>query len=65
MFNGQVERELLEGEPWLFGQQSELQPHLQFLIDEQQERRDIWELPKESSLKSGTTKRYFKNYKSS
>ena len=65
MFNGQVERELLEGEPWLFGQQPELQPHLQFLIDEQQERRDIWELPKESSLKLGTTKRYFKNYKSS
>jgi hypothetical protein len=60
MFNGQVERESLDGEPWLF----EIQPHLQFLIDEQQEKRDIWKLSKENSSKSTLTKRHFKNSKS-
>jgi hypothetical protein len=64
MFNGQVERELLEGEYFLFGQLPQLQPHLQFFIDEQQEKRDTWELPKENSPKWGLTKRYINNSQS-
>ncbi|MBD2342827.1 hypothetical protein [Anabaena subtropica] len=49
MFNGQVETELLDGVPWLFGKQPQLPPHIQLLVDEQQQRRDIWELPEKNS----------------
>lgn len=43
----QIERELLNGEPWLMGQQS--QP-LQLLDEEEQKIGDIWEVsPQEHS----------------
>ncbi|MEH2078737.1 MAG: hypothetical protein V7K89_01600 [Nostoc sp.] len=42
MFHG-IERELLNGVPWLFGQQSQL-------TDQQEhENRDIWEFPPQES----------------
>lgn len=65
MFNGQIERELLDGVPWLFGQQPQLPTHLQLSADEQQQRRDIWELPKENSPEPGPTKIHFHDSKSS
>lgn len=65
MFNGQVERELLNGMLWLFEQEPQLPTHLQLLVDEQQQRRDIWELPKEDSLEPKPTKMHFHKFKSS
>lgn len=65
MFNGQVERELLNGVPWLSGQQPQPPTHLQLLVDEQQQRRDIWELPKENSPEPGPRKIHFHKFKSS
>ncbi|MBD0304177.1 MAG: hypothetical protein ICV85_19045 [Tolypothrix sp. T3-bin4] len=59
MFNGQVERELLNGVSWLFEQQPQLPTHLQLLVDEQQQRRDIWELPKEDSPEPEPKKMHF------
>ncbi|BBD65799.1 hypothetical protein NIES4072_05220 [Nostoc commune NIES-4072] len=59
IFNGQVERELLDGVPWLLGQQPQLPDHLQLLLNEQQQTRDIWELPKENSPSSEPTKMHF------
>nr|WP_268896858.1 hypothetical protein [Hassalia byssoidea] len=41
MFNRLVERELLDGEPWLVGQQSQLPLHLQLLVERQQGRQNI------------------------
>jgi hypothetical protein len=43
MFHG-IERELLNGEPGLLGQQSQLLYNLQ-LFDQKHEIRNIWELP--------------------
>ncbi|MBE9003117.1 hypothetical protein IQ274_34365 [Nostoc sp. LEGE 12447] len=48
MFYG-IERELLNGVPWLFGQQSQLPHHLQLTDHEKYEIRDIWELPPQES----------------
>lgn len=48
MFHG-IERELLNGVPWLFGQQSQLPHHLQLTDCEEHEIRDIWELPPQES----------------
>ncbi|MBG1264241.1 hypothetical protein [Nostoc commune] len=48
MFHG-IERELLNGVPWLFGQQSQLPHHLQLTDREEDEIRDIWELPPQES----------------
>ena len=48
MFHG-IERELLNGVPWLFGQQSQLPHHLQLLDEQEDESRDIWELPPQES----------------
>ena len=48
MFHG-IEKELLNGAPWLFGQQSQLPYHLQLLDDQEHENRDIWELPPQES----------------
>ncbi|MEH2096630.1 hypothetical protein [Nostoc sp.] len=48
MFHG-IERELLNGVPWLFGQQSQLPHHLQLTDCEEDEIRDIWELPPQES----------------
>jgi hypothetical protein len=65
MFNEPVERELLDGVPWLSGQKPQLHTHLQLLVNEQQQRRDIWELPKKNSPEPGPTKMHFHNSKSS
>ncbi len=48
MFHG-IERELLNGAPWLFGQQSQLPHHLQLLDEQEHENCDIWELPLQES----------------
>ena len=48
MFHG-IERELLNGVPWLFGQQSQLPHHLQLTDQQEDEIRDIWELPPQES----------------
>ncbi|MCP6759751.1 MAG: hypothetical protein NHB32_13530 [Fischerella sp. CENA71] len=49
MFNRPFERELLDEEIWLFGQQSKMPPHLQKLAERELGRQDIWELPNEES----------------
>jgi hypothetical protein len=48
MFHG-IERELLNGVPWLFGQQSQLPDHLQLTDREEHDIRDIWEFPPQES----------------
>ncbi|MEH2149565.1 hypothetical protein [Nostoc sp.] len=48
MFHG-IERELLNGAPWLFGQQSQLPHHLQLTDQQEHENRDIWEFPPQES----------------
>ncbi|MHC5770868.1 MAG: hypothetical protein ACYTXI_35870 [Nostoc sp.] len=48
MFHG-IKRELLNGIPWLFGQQSQLPHHLQLTDSEEDEIRDIWKLPSQES----------------
>ncbi|MDZ8094318.1 hypothetical protein [Nostoc sp. DedQUE07] len=48
MFHG-IERELLNGVPWLFEQQSQLPHHLQLTDRQEHEIRDIWELPPQES----------------
>ncbi|MBD2411951.1 hypothetical protein FACHB389_09390 [Nostoc calcicola FACHB-389] len=48
MFPG-IERELLNGVPWLFGQQSQLPHHLQLLDEQEHENCDIWEFPPQES----------------
>ena len=54
MFDGQIERELLDGEPWLINQPCKLPFHIQLLVDQQQGKKDIWESPENhtSSVKS-------------
>ncbi|MCG6136544.1 MAG: hypothetical protein MET45_18205 [Nostoc sp. LLA-1] len=41
MFDGQIERELLDGEPWL----TEPPSHIESLLDDSQEKQeqDVWE----------------------
>ncbi|MBD0385167.1 MAG: hypothetical protein ICV54_01205 [Nostoc sp. C3-bin3] len=51
MFHG-IERELLNAVPWLFEQQSQLPEHLQLTDREEDEIRDIWELPPQESADS-------------
>ena len=41
----QIERELLNGEPWLIGHHSQLLLPCQLLDEKEQEIVDIWELP--------------------
>ncbi|MEH2289365.1 hypothetical protein [Nostoc sp.] len=48
MFHG-IERELLNGVPWLSGQQSQLPHHLQSIDQQEHKNRDIWELPPQES----------------
>lgn len=43
MLYGEIERELLDGEPWFLSQQIRLPNHLQRLVEQEQGRRDIWE----------------------
>jgi len=49
MFHG-IERELLNGVPWLFEQQSQLPHHLQLTDQQEDEIRDIWEFPPQESV---------------
>jgi hypothetical protein len=52
-----IERELLDGEPWLLGYQSQLLLPPQLLDEKEQEIVDIWELrPQESPCREGVTK---------
>lgn len=48
MFHG-IERELLNGVPWLFGQQSQLADHLQLTDQQEHQILDIWEFPPQES----------------
>lgn len=60
MFHG-IERELLNGVPWLFGQQSQLPDHLQLTDQQEHEIRDIWELaPQESARREPVLKQEIK-----
>ncbi|MFQ4143599.1 hypothetical protein [Chlorogloeopsis sp. ULAP02] len=45
MFNGQIEKGLFDGEPWSPGLQTKLPIHLQLLVEKEQGRQDVWELP--------------------
>lgn len=58
MFNQPFERELFDGEPWLLGQQSKLPLHLQLLVEQQQARQDIWELPKKEHNNDAPKKKF-------
>ena len=58
MFHRLVERELLDGEPWLVGQQSQLPLHLQLLVDREQGRQNIWELPEKESRQNAQKKKF-------
>ena len=58
MFNGLVERELLDGVPWLVGQQSQLPLHLQLLVDQEQGRQNIWELPDKESRQNAQNHKF-------
>ncbi|WP_334882494.1 hypothetical protein [Nostoc sp.] len=63
MFHG-IERELLNGVPWLFGQQFQSPPYRQLLdLDKQEhEIRDIWELsPQESAHREHVLKQEIKS----
>ena len=62
MFHG-IERELLNGVPWLFGQQSQLPDHLQLTDQQEHENRDIWELsPQESVNREPVLKQEIKRF---
>jgi hypothetical protein len=41
----EIERELSNGEPWSVGYPLKLPRHLQSLVEQQQGRQDVWELP--------------------
>ncbi|MGI2908724.1 hypothetical protein [Tolypothrix sp. VBCCA 56010] len=58
MFNRLVERELLDGEPWLVGQQSQLPLHLQLLVEQEQGRQNIWELPDKESRQNAQNQKF-------
>ena len=56
----QIERELLNGEPWLIGHHSQLLLPCQLLDEKEQEIVDIWELqPQELPHREGVIKRNF------
>ncbi|MEH2119224.1 hypothetical protein [Nostoc sp.] len=62
MFHG-IERELLNGVPWLFGQQSQLPHYLQLTDQQEHENRDIWELsPQESVDREPVLKQEIKRF---
>lgn len=54
MFYGLIEQELLDGEPWSQRQQTQLPTHIQILIEQEQVKPDIWELPKAQMKKYPT-----------
>ncbi|OUL33431.1 hypothetical protein BV372_16395 [Nostoc sp. T09] len=59
-----IERELSDGEPWSFGQYSQLPLDIELLVEREQKIDDIWESPaKESNNnflnKKKKSKRFF------
>ncbi|MUG93558.1 hypothetical protein F7734_14440 [Scytonema sp. UIC 10036] len=46
----EIERELSDEEPWSFRYQSKLPNHLQLLVEQEQGRQDVWELPDKEPL---------------
>ncbi|MBW4636229.1 MAG: hypothetical protein KME30_31420 [Iphinoe sp. HA4291-MV1] len=60
MFNQPFERELFDGEPWLSRQESKLPLHLQLLVEQQQKRRDTWELPKKEHNDDALKKKFYR-----
>jgi len=54
MFYGLIEQELSDGEPWSQKQQTQLPTHIQILIEQEQIKIDIWELPNAQMTKSPT-----------
>ncbi|MDZ4876601.1 MAG: hypothetical protein CLLPBCKN_006036 [Chroococcidiopsis cubana SAG 39.79] len=48
MLHGQIEREFSDGEPWSAEHRCKLPTHLELLGEQEQQRRDIWELPQQS-----------------
>ncbi|WP_375502200.1 hypothetical protein [uncultured Nostoc sp.] len=62
MFHG-IERELLNGVPWLFEQQSQLPHHLQLTDQQEHENCDIWEFPpQESAARERVLKQEIKRF---
>ncbi|MBD2137366.1 hypothetical protein H6F32_07150 [Anabaena sp. FACHB-1237] len=55
MFYGLIEQELSDGEPWSQRQQTQLPTQIQILIEQEQVKPDIWELPKAQMKKYPTT----------
>ncbi|MBD2384489.1 hypothetical protein [Cylindrospermum sp. FACHB-282] len=45
MFYELIEQELSDGQPWSMRQQTQLPMHIQILIERENTRPDIWELP--------------------
>ncbi|MBD2215335.1 hypothetical protein H6G27_36845 [Nostoc linckia FACHB-104] len=54
MFHG-IEKELSNGEPWSFGQYTQLPPDIQLLVEQEHIQRDIWELPYPQSNRTYAT----------
>ncbi|MEH1840644.1 MAG: hypothetical protein V7L20_18240 [Nostoc sp.] len=62
MFHG-IERELLNGVPWLFGQQSQLPHHLQLTDREEHKIGDIWKFsPQESAHREAVLEQKIKRF---
>ena len=59
-----IERELLDGEYWLLGQQPQLPHNFQLSDQQEYEIRDIWELPpQESTRRECVPKHEFKLFR--
>lgn len=50
MWFDKIERECLDGELWALSPKTKLPDHLQLLVDQEQERRDIWKDQKPQKL---------------
>jgi hypothetical protein len=56
MFDGKIERELLDGEAWLTEPPSHLPSHIESLLDDSQskEKQDVWESSAEDTSTAKT-----------
>ena len=61
MHFGQIEQELVDGEPWFPWQQTKLPHHLQQLVDQEQTRLDIWECEHRGLQDQTTTPKMVQN----
>ncbi|KAF3889590.1 MULTISPECIES: hypothetical protein [Nostocales] len=50
----EIERELSDGEPWSFRHQPKFPIQLQLLVEQQQGRQDVWEIPEKEALTKKT-----------